>query len=74
MSKICPSCKNANNLDSDKFCYRDGTHLIQNTPCECGRPLIPQFKFCPKCGKKNVTYADPVKYKEISDEQTQSRS
>lgn len=56
---ICPKCKSINFVAGDKFCYKDGTPLVDEIPCECGRRLIREFKFCPSCGAANPEYVDP---------------
>jgi hypothetical protein len=50
---ICPKCFNTNNVSGDAFCYKDGTPLVENLTCECGKTSVPVFKFCPRCGKES---------------------
>jgi hypothetical protein len=51
--KVCPQCKTLTLLDTDSFCYKDGTPLIAQPVCACGRELSEGIdKFCPKCGAR----------------------
>lgn len=51
--KICPMCKGTNNYGENvKYCYRDGSQLIETPTHKCGHVLSPIDKFCPQCGEK----------------------
>ena len=50
---ICPACKDTSHGKDDKFCYRDGTRLVDDeVKCACGNTLRDYDKFCGKCGKR----------------------
>jgi formate dehydrogenase maturation protein FdhE len=50
MGKYCPVCGGTSG--AAKFCYKDGTKLVDRVKCECENELHPVDVFCPECGKK----------------------
>jgi predicted amidophosphoribosyltransferase len=50
--KVCPKCGNTLASETDKYCYKDGTEMVETPPCECGRELSRLDAYCPQCGKK----------------------
>lgn len=53
MRMNCPKCGRPGYADDDRYCYADGTALVETTKCgACGRNLDPMDEFCPRCGVK----------------------
>jgi hypothetical protein len=55
--KVCPKCATTYTdidcleLTVNQFCTTDGTKLIPNSRCECGKIAYPSERYCAKCGK-----------------------
>ena len=51
--KVCPKCKSTNCIEEDRFCYKDGTELVEMARCGCGREISEGIDiYCSKCGVK----------------------
>ena len=48
----CPKCEYVTGVDSNRFCYRDGTELVPLKKCECGHEITSIDVYCGKCGRK----------------------
>lgn len=50
--KVCPTCKRTNVVEDDNFCYRDGTPLVEQLKCRCGREINQETDlYCSHCGR-----------------------
>ena len=58
---VCPTCREYLHRMSDRYCYKDGSALVADPPCMCGRDLNRSLdRYCPACGLA-ISVPDVVK-------------
>ena len=54
MRQVCPTCHWPALDVTDRYCWRDGTRLVDGRVCSCGATLGAVDHFCSKCGAQAV--------------------